>query len=167
MKPLGFGAWMSVELCVGVWLTVGLHYVFYMLLEFTLMQFILKLWSLLECDTVIEWICPQLSSHKICETQQTLITFISWWHRYYQKKDQSESPRHIFIQQKSSKKLPLRKRKKLEFPSRVSAADNTLIIDLLVSFGHPKDSRRSIKNEDINTVLYHVTVHTISLDERL
>lgn len=62
----------------------------------------------------------------------------------------------------SSNKSPqkkLRKREGLEFPSRLSAADTTLLIDLLVSFGDPKDTRRSIKNEDINTELYYVTVH--------
>lgn len=45
----------------------------------------------------------------------------------------------------------------------------TLLIDLLVSFGDPKDTRRSIKNKVVNTGLYYETVSQshISLDEKV
>lgn len=47
----------------------------------------------------------------------------------------------------------------------------TLLIDLLVSFGDPKDTRRSIKNKVVNIglPLYYETVSQshISLDEKV
>lgn len=40
-----------------------------------------------------------------------------------------------------------------------SSTHTTLLIDLLVTLGNPKDTRRSIETKVVNTGLLYVTVH--------
>ena len=82
----------------------------------------------LEWDRVIDRICPQLSSDKICETQLTLITFIRRWQKSNKKGSKWEASGKFSSCQKKNTTKPSEKVKVWNLLSSMPAVDTTLLI---------------------------------------